>query len=154
MRVQERHLETVFGTVTVHRVGYGQEGTESLHSLDTELNLPVELYFLELRRRVAEEASKSSFDETVESIQRNTGGEVPKRQIEELVAHAAQSLPWTRSRDPATPEPRRPRPENKRVWASLEKSPAEPGNSAGKCLPCGRRHASQRYAPGPSLRQA
>lgn len=210
MRVQERHLETVFGTVTVHRVGYGQEGTESLHPLDAELNLPVELYSLELRRRVAEEASKSSFDETVESIQRNTGGEVPKRQIEQLVARAAQDFDAFYERRPvqtdkegesgslmilsvdgkgvvmrtedlrdatrkattarkhklstrlskgekrngkrmatvaavytiapfvrqpedciptktslATPEPRRPRPENKRVWASLEKSPEQ-----------------------------
>lgn len=104
MRVQDCHLETVFGTVTVHRVGYGQEGTESLHPLDAELNLPVELYSLELGRRVAEEASKSSFDETVESIQRNTGGEVPKRQIEQLVARVAQDFDAFYERRPVQTE--------------------------------------------------
>jgi len=91
-RLQERKLETVFGTVSVERVGYGQEGTESLHPMDAELNLPDERYSLELRRRVAEEAAKSSFDETLESIGKTTGGHVPKRQIEELVKRAAQDF--------------------------------------------------------------
>ena len=84
MRLQKRKLETVFGTVSVERAGYGQEGTESLHPLDAELNLPDERYSLEMRCRVAEEAAKNSFDETLESIGKNTGGHVPKRQIEEI----------------------------------------------------------------------
>jgi hypothetical protein len=89
VRLHERKLETIFGTVSVERAGYGQQGAESLHPLDAELNLPDERYSLELRRRVAEEAAKSSFDETLESIAKNTGSHVPKRQIEELVMRAA-----------------------------------------------------------------
>jgi hypothetical protein len=92
VRLQERKLETVFGTVSVERAGYGKKGVESLHPLDAELNLPYERYSLELRRRVAEEAAKTSFDETVESIGKNTGGHVSKRQIEELVRRAAQDF--------------------------------------------------------------
>ncbi|MCK4603410.1 MAG: ISKra4 family transposase, partial [Deltaproteobacteria bacterium] len=92
VRLQERKLETVFGTVSVERAGYGQEATESLHPLDAELNLPNERYSLELRRRVAEEAAKSSFDETLESIGKITGGHVPKRQVEELVKRAARDF--------------------------------------------------------------
>lgn len=61
-QVHERNVETVFGTVKVKRAGYGTEGKESLHPLDAALNLPVELYSLEVRRRVAEEAAKNSFD--------------------------------------------------------------------------------------------
>jgi len=91
-RLQERNLETVFGTVSVERAGYGKKGVESLHPMDAELNLPHERYSLELRHRVAEEAAKNSFDETVESIGKNTGGHVPKRQIEELVRCAAQDF--------------------------------------------------------------
>jgi hypothetical protein len=91
-RAQHREIETVFGTVTVDRVGYGRKGSQSLHPLDAELNLPDERYSLELRRRVAIEAAKSSFDETLESIGRTTGGHVPKRQIEELVKRAAQDF--------------------------------------------------------------
>jgi exonuclease VII small subunit len=92
VRLQERKLETIFGTVKVDRSGYGQEGSRSLHPLDAELNLPDERYSLELRRRVAEEAAKSSFDETFESIAKSTGGHVPKRQIEEGVMWAAQDF--------------------------------------------------------------
>ena len=92
VRLQERKLETVFGTVSVERAGYGKKGTESLHPLDAELNLPDERYSLELRHRVAEEAAKSSFDETLQSIGKTTGGHVPKRQIEELVTRAAQDF--------------------------------------------------------------
>lgn len=91
-RLQERKIETVFGTVKDNRTGYGQEGVESLHPLDAELNLPPERYSLELRRRVAEEAAKNSFDETVETIAKTTGGHVPKRQAEELVKRAAQDF--------------------------------------------------------------
>ena len=89
VRLQQRELETVFGTVSIQRAGYGQQGVKSQHPLDAELNLPKERYSLEMRRRVAEEAAKSSFDETLESIGKNTGGHVPKRQVEELVMRAA-----------------------------------------------------------------
>ncbi len=92
VRPQQRELETVFGTVSVERAGYGQQGVESLHPLDAELNLPNERYSLEMRRRVAEEAAKSSFDETHASIRKNTGGHVPKRQLEELVVRAARDF--------------------------------------------------------------
>jgi len=92
LRAHKRELETVFGTVLVERTGYGQQGVESLHPFDAELNLPNERYSLELRRRVAEEASKSSYDETSKSIGRNTGGHVPKRQIEQLAVRAARDF--------------------------------------------------------------
>lgn len=92
VRLQKRKIETVFGTVTASRVGYGQQGVESLHPLDAELNLPAERYSLELRHRVAEEAAKNSFDETLKTIVKTTGGHVPKRQIEELAKRAAKDF--------------------------------------------------------------
>ena len=73
-------------------MGYGRPGAESLHPLDAELNLPDERYSLELRRRVAREAAKSSFDETLDSITRTTGAHLAKRQVEELVMRAAQDF--------------------------------------------------------------
>ena len=92
VRSHERKLETIFGTVSVERAGYGQEGSRSLHPLDAELNLPDKKYSLELCRRVAEEAAKNSFDETFESINKYTGAHVPKRQIEEIVMRSAQDF--------------------------------------------------------------
>jgi hypothetical protein len=40
-QLHDRQLETIFGTVTVSRTGYGAEGKSSLHPLDGALNLPV-----------------------------------------------------------------------------------------------------------------
>lgn len=91
-RWHERQLETVFGTVEVSRVGYGREGEQSLHPLDGQLNLPPERYSLEVRRRVAQEAAKSAFDEARRTLQSYTGAEVPKRQVEQLVMRAAQDF--------------------------------------------------------------
>jgi len=91
-RLHTRGLETVFGEVQVERVGYAAEGVASLHPLDAELNLPPELYSLEVRRRVADEAAKSSFEEAVQTLRSATGAQVGKRQVEELVRRAAQDF--------------------------------------------------------------
>lgn len=89
VRSHDRKIETVFGTVKANRGGYGNKGVASLHPLDAQLNIPPERYSLELRRRVAENAAKSSFDETLETIKKNTGAHIPKRQVEELTQRAA-----------------------------------------------------------------
>jgi hypothetical protein len=91
-RLQPRTLATVFGPVTVRRLGYGAAGAASLHPLDAALNLPPERYSHELRRQAATEAARGSFDEAVQSLERHTGTPVPKRQVEELVARAAQDF--------------------------------------------------------------
>ena len=91
-RVHERHLETIFGTVQVERVGYARAGHDSLHPLDAALNLPPERYSLEVRRRVAEAAASRSFDEALLDLSRNTGAELPKRQAEQLVVRAAEEF--------------------------------------------------------------
>jgi hypothetical protein len=91
-RLHDRGLETVFGEVEVQRVGYGAEGADSLHPLDADLNLPPELYSHEVRRRVAEEAARGSFDGAVQQLSETTGAKVSKRQVEELTARAAQDF--------------------------------------------------------------
>ena len=73
----------------VQRTGYGAEGAASLHPLDAQ---EPARYSLEVRRRVALEASKNSFDETVETLSRYTGAAIGKRQVQELVGRAAQDF--------------------------------------------------------------
>ena len=90
--MHERHLETIFGTVQVERVGYARAGHESLHPLDAALNLPGERYSLEVRRRVAAAAASRSFDEALLDLSHSTGAEVPKRQAEQLVVRAAEDF--------------------------------------------------------------
>ena len=67
--------------------------------------MPLDKYSHGLRRRVAEEAAKSSFDETVASVAKTTGGHVPKRQAEEMVVAVAQDFEaFYRTREITGPE--------------------------------------------------
>jgi hypothetical protein len=58
---------------------------------DGELNLPVEKYSHDVRRRVALEAAKGAFDAGVETLATYTGAHVPKRQFEQLVVRGAET---------------------------------------------------------------
>jgi hypothetical protein len=45
VRSHERKIETVFGTLSSNRAGYGNEDVASLHPLDAELNIPPEVSY-------------------------------------------------------------------------------------------------------------
>lgn len=92
VRTASRQLETLFGTVEVDRQLYQAPGSEGLAPLDAALGLPSEKYSLEVRRLVAEQSARASFDEVVELIATRTGAHVPKRQVEELAVRAAQDF--------------------------------------------------------------
>jgi hypothetical protein len=91
-RLQTREVETLVGTITITRPGYGKNGIESLHPFDASLNLPLERYSHSVRRRAAETASKDSFDDLVAEINQNTGAHLPKRQAEQIVRRSAQDF--------------------------------------------------------------
>lgn len=102
----QRGLMTLFGEVTVRRLGYGARGEESIFSLDGELNLPRDSYSHGLRRRLAEEVARSSFDEAMRDLERTTGGKVPKRQAEALAVEVSQDFEaFYASRGSDEPEP-------------------------------------------------
>lgn len=92
VRSRVRGLLTVLGPVDVERLAYGARGTSALAPLDAELNLPIELYSFEVRRVAAVEASKGSFDEAATTLETMTGAPVPKRQVEQLAARAAEDF--------------------------------------------------------------
>ena len=77
----DRPLETVFGTVTVTRIGYRRRGEKNLYPADGALNLPVEIHSHGLRRMAAMESTRDSFHGPVEAIER--------RQVEALTHKAA-----------------------------------------------------------------
>lgn len=104
IRPQERKVETVFGTIEESRAGYGQKGAYSLHPLDAELNVPPERYSLEMRRLVALNTAKNSFDEAVKTIDMATGGYIPKRQVEEMTQRAARDFDAFYERRQVNPE--------------------------------------------------
>ncbi|MGH9074437.1 MAG: UPF0236 family transposase-like protein [Acidimicrobiales bacterium] len=84
-----RLLETVFGEVTVTRLAYRVKDGENLHLADAALNLPAERHSHGLRALAAIEASRGSYEEAQGAIERATGTEVGKRQVEELARRAA-----------------------------------------------------------------
>ncbi len=91
-RASERGLMTLFGPLRVARLAHGARGSSACHPLDAALNLPEDTYSHGTRPRVAENVSKSSFDETLHTIRTTTGAAVPKRQAEELAVRAAQDF--------------------------------------------------------------
>lgn len=91
-RASERQLETVLGRVAVPRLAYQAPGAADLHPMDAALNLPREMFSHGIRRHVAREAAKSSFDEVVDTIRELTGGSIAKRQVEELTIRAARDF--------------------------------------------------------------
>lgn len=91
-RPSSRPLMTVFGLVRSPRLAYQARGVDGLHPMDAALNLPDDLYSHGVRRRVAEQAARASYDEVVKSITDTTGAPVHKRQVEELAIRAAQDF--------------------------------------------------------------
>jgi hypothetical protein len=85
----QRPLTTIFGDVEVSRLAYRQRGHDNLYPVDALLNLPSEQYSLGLRRLAAIEASRGSFEDAAEAIERITGVHLGKRQVEELAHRAA-----------------------------------------------------------------
>ena len=63
-----RTMKSLFGSVNVTRLGYSQRKQASQFPLDKSLNLPKDRYSDGLRRHLIHEAIKSSFDESVKSI--------------------------------------------------------------------------------------
>ena len=84
-RAMSRKLMSIFGVVEFRlREGWRGDGLEALCPLDAELNLPPTIDSHGVRRRVAELASKVSFDVVGEELGKTSGATVGKRQLEEL----------------------------------------------------------------------
>jgi hypothetical protein len=92
IRRSVRSLMTVVGEVEVQRLAYQAPEVSGLHPMDAALGLPDELYSHGVRFRVAKEVAARSFDEVVEHLKETTGAPVPKRQVEQLAARAAEDF--------------------------------------------------------------
>lgn len=91
-RNTSRFLESIFGRVTVRRVVYQARGVESVFPKDAHLSLPQELYSHGVRKRIAKEAARGSFEEGIDALQNATAAHLPKRQAQQLVERAAQDF--------------------------------------------------------------
>ena len=87
-----RPLATIFGAVDVERFAYRHRGHPNLYPADAVLNLPAERHSHGLRRLAAVEASRGSFEEASDAVERATGQHVAKRQVETLAGRAAADV--------------------------------------------------------------
>jgi len=88
-RLYTRRLITIFGEVSITRLGYGRPGQPWIHPLDAELQLPARVYSYELQRRLVRAAVQGPFDEAVGLLADLNGIEVPKRSAEQIVLDAS-----------------------------------------------------------------
>jgi len=84
-----RHPQTVFGEITVQRLGYAHPGRDSVFPLDEQVHLPARSFSYEVQRRVVKAAVQGPFEEAVERVEESTGVRIPKRSAQELVEEAA-----------------------------------------------------------------
>lgn len=92
VRVRERLIEGEFGRVTHRRLGYARAGHQTEFPADRDLNLPKEMFGLEVRQRTAFEAQRGCWTEVVKSVDRNSGAHVAQRQAQQLAERAAQDF--------------------------------------------------------------
>ena len=105
-RAHTRRLLTVFGEVSITRVGYGACHQPSIHPLDASLSLPARTYSYECQRRLVRAAVCGPFDEAVATLAEMTGVVVPKRSAEQVVIDAAtdfEAFYLSRDRQAARP---------------------------------------------------
>jgi hypothetical protein len=88
----QRKLESVFGEVTVTRLGYEGPKLNRVYPLDAALNLPPDHYSHGLQAMAAARVISGSFDDAVEELKKEGGGEIPKRQMQEIAAGLAQDF--------------------------------------------------------------
>lgn len=87
-----RKIESRFGEVEVSRIGYCGQYIGYIFPLDAELNLPPNKYSHGLQDEIAHLVAVDSFDETLESLERQGGGILPKRQLQEVSANIVQDF--------------------------------------------------------------
>ena len=88
-RLDPRHPQTIFGEITIERLGSRHPGSPAVHPLDDQLPLPHRSFSYELQRRLLKAVVQGPFDEAIERVQESTGVGIPKRSAEQLTREAA-----------------------------------------------------------------
>jgi hypothetical protein len=87
-----RQYESVFGRITIDRLGYSCPGHASVHPLDEELNLPARCYSYVVQKRAGRLVARGPYDEALNTLETMTAAHIPKRQLEEVVSEAAEDF--------------------------------------------------------------
>ena len=74
-RMDLRHPQTIFGEITVDRMGYLHPGEATVHPLDEQVQLPRRSFSYEFQRRAVKASIQGPFDEAIERVEESTGVE-------------------------------------------------------------------------------
>jgi hypothetical protein len=88
-RSRTRKLMTLFGKISIERIGYSGPELSMVFPLDATLNLCPTLYSYVLQQRVVAEAIRGSYSEASKAIFTNTGNKISPSRIESIVARSA-----------------------------------------------------------------
>ncbi len=91
-RLRIKKIKTLFGEVKINRIAYSGRGAPSLFPLDGMLNLPSFAVSYSLQKHFVLEIIKSSFDESIESIERWTGVKITKEQAIKIIIESAEDF--------------------------------------------------------------
>ena len=84
-RLRERKLQTMFGEVSIVRIGYSSRHHSGFFPLDAILNLPNNSYSYGLQYFISKHASLCSFSEVMSITQEVSGVKIGTRQIMKII---------------------------------------------------------------------
>jgi len=91
-RLRTRKIKTLFGEVAVTRIAYSGPGVASLFPLDGMLNLPSLGISYHLQKHLVLEVIKTSFDDSIESIERFPCVKITKAQAKKIIIESAKDF--------------------------------------------------------------
>ena len=83
-RLSKKTLQTMFGEISIERIGYSLPDYPAVFPLDAVLNLPASSFSAGIQRFLARRASVSSFEEVLDLIREVTGVAIGKPQALDL----------------------------------------------------------------------
>ena len=91
-KVTSRKLTSLFGPVSVRRMGYSLPNKGSEFPADARLNLCEDQYSDGLHKQIVNNVVHLSYDNTLEKNQETCAGHVPKRQAMQIAANASRDF--------------------------------------------------------------
>ena len=87
-----RSLNSIFGSVKVNRIGYNGRQKSYIFPKDASLNLPEDCFSHELQKELVIEASRGSYDGSIERIEDHTGIKPSKGKVSEILCNSVRDF--------------------------------------------------------------
>ena len=91
-RIRPRQIQTFFGTVVLHRVGYSTRGQPSRYPMDAFLELRLNSFSYPLQKLLINEVAKGSIEEALQLVYEITSVKISKGKAMELIQSSASDF--------------------------------------------------------------